>query len=194
MDWKELGKSIIKLGAPLLGSVVGGPAGSAIGGMVASLFGADPNDPADILAKISLDPQAAVKLQELQLNHKERLEELKIEEGKIALEETKAILADRQSARQRETAVVQATGKSDINLYLLAWTIVVGFFVLTGILMFKDCFSPQITGVVNLLFGGLVSGFATVLAYFFGSSKGSAEKTTLLAESAERASLISQNK
>ena len=34
--------------------------------------------------------------------------------------------------------------------------------------------------VLDILFGGLVSGFATVLGYFFGSSKGSADKTHLL--------------
>jgi len=180
MEWKELGKSVVKLGAPLLGSVIGGPAGGAIGSLVASLFGADPDDPSDIMTKMNLDPEAAVKLQELQLKHKERLEELKIEEAKVALEETKAYLADTQSARQREVAVVQATGKKDYNLYILAWTIVVGFFALTGILM-RYGLPADTSGVVNLLFGGLVSGFATVLGYFFGSSKGSADKTALLA-------------
>lgn len=180
MDWKELSTDIIKLGAPLLGSVIGGPAGGAVGGLVASIFGADESDPADILKKIQADPDAAKKLQELQLKHHERLEELKIEEGKIALEETKAILADKQSARQREVAIVEKTGKRDINLYILAWTVVVGFFVLTGILMFIGI-KEETNGVVNLLFGGLVSGFATVLAYFFGSSKGSSDKTALLA-------------
>jgi len=180
MDWKELGKDIIGKGSPLLGSVIGGPAGNAIGSLVASLFGADPEKPDDILAKMNLDPESAAKLQELEMKHKERLEELKIEEAKVQIEETKAYLADTQSARARETAIVQATGKKDLNLYVLAWVIVVGFFVLTGVLMFVEL-PASTSGVVNLLFGGLVSGFATVLGYFFGSSKGSAEKTAMLA-------------
>ena len=47
--------------------------------------------------------------------------------------------------------------------------------------MFFGVKDPSSNAVVNLLFGGLVSGFATVLGYFFGSSKGSAEKNALLA-------------
>jgi len=77
--------------------------------------------------------------------------------------------------------VVQATGNKDVNLYVLAWVVVGGFFVLTGMLMLI----PELEGrtnnaMVNILFGGLVSGFATVLGYFFGSSKGSTDKTQLL--------------
>ena len=66
MDWKELGENIVKLGAPLLGTAIGGPAGGIVGGLIAQLFGADPTKPDDIMAKINSDPQAATKLQDLQ--------------------------------------------------------------------------------------------------------------------------------
>lgn len=39
MDWKALGTSIAKLGLPLLGGLVGGPAGAAIGKTIASAIG-----------------------------------------------------------------------------------------------------------------------------------------------------------
>ena len=67
----------------------------------------------------------------------------------------------------------------DAYIYILASTIVVGFFVLTGLLMFKPLPEGS-SSVVNLLFGGMVAGFATVLNYFFGSSKSSADKNKLL--------------
>ena len=67
----------------------------------------------------------------------------------------------------------------ELYMYILASVIVVGFFVLTGILMFVTLPAGS-NNVVNLLFGGLVAGFATVLNYFFGSSKSSADKTALL--------------
>ncbi|MGO9314536.1 MAG: peptidoglycan DD-metalloendopeptidase family protein [Syntrophobacteraceae bacterium] len=169
MDWKELGENVVKLGAPLLGTVMGGPAGGVVGGLVAQLFGADPAKPDDIMSKMNSDPQATTKLQDLQTKHQEGLDELN------------AYLADTHDARQREIDIVKATGKKDTNLYVLAWVIVAGFFVLTGILMFFGVKDPSSNAVVNLLFGGLVSGFATVLGYFFGSSKGSAEKNALLA-------------
>jgi len=87
MDWKEVGKKIAKIGAPLLGGVLGGPAGAGIGTLVASLFGADPDDPADVLQKMAADPEAAVKLRELELRHAERLEEMALRHAEIDAEE-----------------------------------------------------------------------------------------------------------
>ena len=165
MDWKELGKDIIQGGAPLLGGLLGGPGGAAAGALVASLFGADPDDPKDIAFKMSADPDAYVKLKEFELKNEVQI--------------TGMYLQDVQSARDREVEITKATGKRDVNLYVLAWVVVAGFFILTGILMFVNI--PEGTsGVANLLFGALVAGFATVLNYFFGSSKGSADKNALL--------------
>ena len=86
MDWKKLGVRVAKIGAPLLGGALGGPGGAAIGSIVASLFGVD-NDPGAIYQAVQSDPQAAVKLRELELNHKERLEELQVERARIDMEE-----------------------------------------------------------------------------------------------------------
>ena len=179
MDWKDVG-DFVKKGAPLLGSVLGGPAGGAIGTLVSAAFGSD-DDPEKLLPILKSDSEAVRKLKELEFKHYERLEELSIEAARVQLEESKAYLADTQSARSREATIVQATGKKDVNLYILAWVVVGGFFILTGMLMLI----PELAGrtnnaMVNILFGGLVSGFATVLGYFFGSSKGSTDKTQLL--------------
>ena len=167
MDWKGLGKEIVGKGAPALGSLLGGPVGNAVGGLIASVFGADPDDPDDIYEKLSADPDAIVKLKELEANHRERITEL--------------YLADIQSARGREVELTRATGKRDINIYVLAWTVVAGFFLLAGVLMVVPMPEGTNQTVVTLLFGGLVSGFSTVLAYFFGSSKSSADKTQMMA-------------
>ena len=86
---------------------------------------------------------------------------------------------DVASARKREVDTTEATGKRDINLYILAWTVVVLFFALVATLMFIDL--GENTGPVNQLFGAIAVGFGTVLQYFFGSSKSSNEKTALLA-------------
>jgi len=109
------------------------------------------------------DPEAIAKLKDLEFKHYERLEELSIEAAKVQLEESKAYLAGTQSARQREAAVVQATGKKDVNLYILAWVVVGGFFILTGLMMvIPELESRSNNAIVNIMFGGLVSGFATV--------------------------------
>ncbi len=119
------------------------------------------------------------------LKAEESLRAFEVAQGSQAVELEKLGLQDRESARQREMEVVKATGKKDINLYVLAWTIVGGFFTLCLTLLFKAIPEGQ-SDIVYVLFGGLVSGFSTVLGYFFGSSKGSAEKTALMARKADK--------
>ena len=118
------------------------------------------------------DPNAIMQLKQAEMAHKERLQSLLLEEKELELKD----VAD---ARARERAIVEATGKKDLNLYILAWTIVGGFFALCAILM-RVALPESSSEVVYLLFGGLVAGFTQVIAYFFGSSKGSSDKTRLL--------------
>lgn len=91
MDWKDVGKKVVSLGAPLLGAALGGSGGATIGTMVAGLFGADPGSPGEILAKMQTDPEAAIKLREVELRHKERLEEIALE--RVRLDTQKEITA-----------------------------------------------------------------------------------------------------
>lgn len=171
MDWKDIGKTIAGA-APLIGTVLAGPAGGAVGTLVAGLFGCE-NNPDAIAAAIHADPEALLKLKSLEKSHQVELE-------RLLLEGEKARLADVQSARSREVEITKTTGKRDVNLYVLAWTVVMGFFFLTGLLM-KFRLPEGSNDVVFLLFGGLVAGFSQVLGYFFGSSKSSSDKTTLMA-------------
>ena len=179
MDFKEVASKIAKA-APLLGTVLGGPLGGAAGGLLsvlASAFGLTAEevqqDPQKLLKAIQMDPEAAVKLKQLE-------NELQVELRKLAIEQDKMTLADIANARSREVELTKVTGKRDINLYVLAWTVVVGFFALCGGLMYHSI--PQGSNqVVFMLFGALSAGFGQVLQYFFGSSKGSADKTSIIA-------------
>jgi hypothetical protein len=64
-------------------------------------------------------------------------------------------------------------------MYVLGGLVVFGFFTLLGLLIFKEVPS-QNNDVLNLAIGALISGFATIIGYFYGSSAGSAEKNDLL--------------
>lgn len=87
--WEDLGSTVAKA-APLLGGAVGGPGGAAIGQMVASAFGVDADDPQAIQQAIERDPQAVIKLREIESRHKERLEQLALDRHQADLEaETK---------------------------------------------------------------------------------------------------------
>ena len=46
MEWKDLAADVAKA-APILGGLLGGPAGAAVGGLIASALGTS-NDPAQI--------------------------------------------------------------------------------------------------------------------------------------------------
>lgn len=75
MSWEKLGKTVAQL-APILGAVLPIPGGAAIGSIVASTFGGDPNDPEALEKIIKADPEAAVKLKQIEADHKVQLEEI----------------------------------------------------------------------------------------------------------------------
>ncbi len=72
----DIGKLIIQYGAPLLGFAIGGNAGSAIVSEIASLFGADASNPSDIISKIQADPDAKVKLAQIEASKATELQQI----------------------------------------------------------------------------------------------------------------------
>ena len=182
MNWKDVGQKIAGF-APLLGSVVSDyvPYGTIPGGIISAIARAlgaadeTPNDIADALDGMQTD-EARIKLIEIQTTHEAELQ-------RISLEQLRVQLADVQNARNREVKGTEATGKRDVNLYVLAWVMVAGFFVVIGLLMVIGL--PE-TGdnAVMLLFGSLAASVGQIVNYFFGSSRSSAEKTVLMAKGA----------
>lgn len=177
-EWKDI-TSIVGNIAPILGTALGGPAGGAVGGLIANLLGVD-NEPNAIAGAIKADPNIAVKLKELELKAQELHYDAINKERQAELDELKAYIGDIQSARSRQVEHEKAVGGSDINFYVLAWVIVLGFFGLMATLMFVEIPIKQ-TEVMFMLFGTLSAGFGAVIQYFFGSSKGSADKAEHIA-------------
>jgi drug/metabolite transporter (DMT)-like permease len=69
----------------------------------------------------------------------------------------------------------------DWFLYGLATIIVLAMFILVGILIFVEI-KPQNEQLLVLILGQLIAAFLTVINYFYSSSKGSADKTDMLAK------------
>ena len=67
----------------------------------------------------------------------------------------------------------------DIYQYALGAIIIIGFFVFMYILL-KSEIAGNNRDLLFLAAGTLLSAFTTVVTYFYGSSKGSAEKDILL--------------
>lgn len=153
--------SVIPGLAKLLGGDTAGAVAEKVVGIAKNLTGLE--DPEEAVKAVQLDPALQIRLRE------------------IALEEINAFLADRQDARKREIEIVKSTGKRDYFLYGLAALVVLGYFALCGILM-RYPLPAGSNEVVFMLFGGLAAGFGSVLQYFFGSSKSSADKTQMLTQ------------
>lgn len=160
MELKILAETVSKF-APLLGSVIATSnpiAGIAIK-LIANIFNANSN-PDDIVAQISKDPDAAIKLKQLEYEHQDALLNKQITQQQISAEDT-------QDARKREEEIVKLTGKRDIMLDILAILVVFGFFALCLVNYFVHITDDHI---IVMLIGQISSGFMLCLSYYFGSS------------------------
>ena len=84
-SWDDIKETVAKA-APLLGGALGGPAGGAVGGLIASALGVE--EKPDAIAKaLESDPQAIIKLQELQKTHQRELERMHLEAETARLSE-----------------------------------------------------------------------------------------------------------
>ena len=73
----------------------------------------------------------------------------------------------------------------NIFKYALGGLIVLGFFIFGICLIIVDIPQENVD-LLNLVVGSLLSAFATVVAYFYGSSLGSSEKNKMLMEQKEK--------
>ena len=179
---RKLGDTLLKKGLPLLGSIITGGASDRIINLVKGATGIPDDDPEAIEKQLTDHPELLVKLKELEATNKVQLQELLLQSARIELEETQSYLGDVQDARRREVQVINATGRRDWLFLALAIIVVVGFFTLV-IMAVIGSFNGKTfssNGALNQLFGALVAGFTMVLSYFFGSSKGSDDKTNLM--------------
>lgn len=173
MKFGEKAKQIISAVAPVLGATLGGPLGGLAGNVLASALGVDPADPKALEnAVLSQSPEtvAKIRLAEIEL-------EKQAQQHEIDLEQINA--QDRNSARQREMAVRDKTPA------ILAYAITAGFFGTLGYLLVAG--KPATGGdALLVMLGALGTAWAGVIAYYFGSSMGSKDKTAALASAARR--------
>jgi uncharacterized protein YcbK (DUF882 family)/soluble lytic murein transglycosylase-like protein len=169
------------IGAPLLGAVLGGPPGLAAGAisLVTKGLGISSNSSLnDIVKKIEKDPEAAIKVKQLEVSYQQYL-------VSVRLQMDQAEYADRASARSREVDITKATGKRDWAPSLIGGFVVVTFTLIICVLIVnppkKDDLNQGYQSLINVLVGALAAGYSTVLGYYFGSSVGSRGKDQSIA-------------
>lgn len=145
--------NLVRSYAPALATVLAGPAGGAVVSAIAGKLGVS-DDLAAITQAITQDPQAAQKLAE------------------IKLDQFKAEVEDRKSARDMQTATrsyfVPALG-----------TLIVGSFIGVVIATLFGLTIPD-SVLAGTLIGYLSGKAEQVISFYFGSSHGSQAKDQLL--------------
>lgn len=167
MGWKE----IIGTVAPTLATALGGPlAGVAAKAATQALFGDEEIPETELQGRIEQavrdDPDALLKLKEADHAFKTKMRELNVDLEKIHAD-------DRNSARQLQIATNSYTVPILAGLTVAAFFGVV-FWVLTGKVTLEST-------LLGFILGQVSSKAEQVYNYFFGSSKGSKDKTAALA-------------
>ena len=117
MDWKDIESQVANF-SPLIGGLIGGPAGAAIGTVVASALGTN-NDPVSVQLALKTNPDAAVKLRQIEADQATQLQQLTVSaENNRLIASTAAIVA--------VNATMQGEAKSD-HWPTYAWRPFVGF-------------------------------------------------------------------
>lgn len=163
VTWKEVGQLIGK-SAPLLGGIISGPAGTAMGEIVSSAFGVK-STPDDVINAINADPQSALKLIEIQ---NERRSELENNVLQYFIEEN----ADRADARSMNVKLAEV-GKDQV-IKILAYGILVIYAIIQLCVIFHvgqsdDLISARVQDLMMIIVG-----------FYFGSSYGSKMKDNLI--------------
>jgi len=153
MEIKEILGKVLDVASPLVEAFVPG-SGLAIQGVkaIAKAFGLKENDvtPERLSQLAAEDKDFALKMRQAEMDYQLKLNEQE-------LQKTQQLLADVQNARNMNVETTKATGKRDLNLYLLAWVIVLGFMALVALLIFKEL-PKNSNNVIFMLFGALPSG------------------------------------
>ena len=174
MDWTKV-SSIIGKAAPLIGTLVGGPAGTAVGALVASALNTE-NTPGAIEQALTTDPEAFAKLAEL-----EKSNNLELRRLALAHIETDLKIAAEDRANARKSAVDSGTSHHIFALSIGLLSLSLG----SEVAVLFVGYPPHIPDIVVGRVLGLMDAIAlAVMAYHYGTTANSQRKTELLAQSA----------
>lgn len=166
-DWKSTVKTI----APLIGTALGGPMGGAAAKVLTSALGLEENAEESQIAEAirTASPETLLSLKNADNDFKLQMKELGIKEEQLYVE-------DRDSARKRDVAL-----GGDTIVKALAVITALCFFSMIGWLLWKGVPETIDKTILGMLIGYMVGLAQQVYNFYFGSSKGSQDKTSHLA-------------
>lgn len=176
--WNDIA-GIVGKAAPVIGGLLGGPAGAAVGGLISSALGAE-NSPDAVSAALAGNPDALVKVQELQTNAKVQLQQLAVtaEQNRLSAANVQyaAEAADRDSARK-----LAGQQPHDWMRPLLSLAIIVATIAIVMMVMLGAADGTLRDPVISATAGGLVMYFiresSQVLGFWFGMTREASVQT-----------------
>ena len=158
---------LLKSYAPGLATMVAGPLGGAAVSMLASKFGVE-DTVAEVAKAIAGDPAAAQKLQELELEY------------------AKMDMANTADARDMQIAALQQEdvfSKRFIYYFAIAWSLfAMLYFSFATFGNISESGIRVADTILGVLIGTVITGFFN---FFYGSSKGSKDKTDAMMRGAK---------
>lgn len=196
MNWQDVERAapggLKLLGSALAMTGIGAPVGALVGGLGAIIGHAigQPPTPENVAAALC-DPAMQEKLLELQETNRGDLQKMLLTRdiAELGAEEREqaAVLADKQSARARDTAIITA-GKTNVRADLM----LTGAYISVGLIVLSLCVGHidpggAIFALLLMLATKFAGNIGTAFDFEYGSSRGSVDKTAVMATQAQGA-------
>jgi hypothetical protein len=175
MDIAKLGLEIAKLGAPILGTALGGPAGGAVAKIaldaLAEALGTEPT-PEAVAKEVASNPVAQAVIRTVEQEH-----------GPGILDE---MIKDRMDARATMVKQTESGSWTGMAPAILTGLNTVAFYGVLGVLIFKGLPDTGARELVSGMIGAIVGSYIASNNFWFGSSPGSKQKDSVIATLAKR--------
>lgn len=164
MKWSDL-KNEIGAKLPMLGHLLAGRSGEAVGQLIADVLGVEAK-PERVFYALQNNPDALIKLEKFKRDHEYQLQQL-------ALEQMKVRAQDRRHAREQHNGHWMPSA-----LTLILAMLVASIFAALVTLDLSD----SVSNIVYMIAGQVLTAFLTTVSFWVGTSKSSADKTKILGE------------
>lgn len=166
--------------APVVGTMLGGPAGAAVGGLVAKALGVD-NTPEAIEEALKSNPDALVKIKEIEASKElaqlENQYKNKVEDNRAAEHAVGIVVQDKQNARAAASALGSVQTQIANKVYnQSSWGIPLLLAMNVALIVLAPTLHLDVTAVVaigNLIGIALSNQYRerqSILEFLFGSS------------------------
>lgn len=163
---------LLKTLAPMIGTALGGPLGGAAAAFIADKLGIESKTVeavTEVLNSGKMTPEQVSQIKLAEIDFQKFLKQNAIELEKVHAE-------DRSSARAMLAAV-----RSKVPAWL-SFIVTLGYFGILGGMM-TNALEIKDSQALLLMLGSLSTAWGMVMAFWFGTTNGSAQKNELLANS-----------